>query len=61
MNDQNIPESLREVWRWKEAVAKEWEGLSPKELIRHINETSERLLREQGIVLPRHHAAKPRK
>ena len=61
MNDKNIPESLREVWRWKEAVAKEWEGLSPKELIRHINETSERLLREHGIVLPRRHATKLRK
>jgi len=61
MDDKNIPESLREVWRWKEAVAKEWEGLSPKELVRHINERGEQILREHGITLPRRQPARPRK
>jgi len=61
MNDKNIPESLREVWRWKEAVAKKCEGLSTEQLIRRIKETSEQLLREHGLVLPHLPAAKRRK
>jgi hypothetical protein len=60
MDDKNIPESLREVWRWKDAVAKKHEGLTTEELVRTINETSERILREHGIVLRRRYAAKRR-
>lgn len=61
MNDEKIPESLREVWRWKEAVAKECEGLTDEEIVRKMNETSEQILREQGVVLPRRYPAKSRK
>jgi hypothetical protein len=61
MDDKNIPESLREVWRWKDAVAKELEGLSNEEIVRKINETSERFLSEHGIVLSRRLAVKRQK
>jgi len=59
MNDESIPESLREVWRWKDAVSKECEGLTDEQIVRKMNETSERLLSEHGIVLPRSPAAIP--
>lgn len=61
MNDKNIPESLREVWRWKDAVAKEYEGLADEQIVRKMNETSEQFLNEHGIVLPRRSAAERRK
>lgn len=47
------PESLREVWEWKEAVAREYEGLSAEEMMRRMEESSNASLREFGITLPR--------
>jgi hypothetical protein len=62
MNDDKlIPESLREVWRWKEAVAKEYEGLSDEETVRRMNEKAERFMKEHGLVLPRRPAARGRR
>ena len=53
MNDPLISESLREVWRWKEKVAREYEGLSKQEVVRRMNEEAERIMCERGIRLPR--------
>ena len=53
MSKLPVPESLREVWRWKEAVAKEYAGLSRSEIARKLNETADRLLAERGITLRR--------
>lgn len=53
MNEKLIPESLREVWRWKEEIAREDEGLSRAEVVRKMNEFARQVQRERGVVLPR--------
>ena len=53
MNNPLVPESLREVWRWKEKVAREYEGLPKQEVVRRMNEEAERIMRERDIRLPR--------
>lgn len=53
MNESIIPESLREVWRWKESVARKYADLSAQERIRRMNEVADRFLAEHGIALRR--------
>jgi len=52
LNDPSVPESLKEVWRWKIASRERHKGKTLKQMIKDINESGERLLRERGIVLP---------
>ncbi|MDI6803683.1 MAG: hypothetical protein QME58_07535 [Bacteroidota bacterium] len=43
--------SLIEVWKWKEAVFYDIQGLSEKELIEKITTDAEKLLKENNIKL----------
>jgi hypothetical protein len=43
--------SLVEVWKWKEAVFFDTQGLSEKELVEKISINAEKLLKENNINL----------
>jgi len=61
LNENLISESLREVWRWKESVARKYAGLSPKEQIRRMNEDAEKLMAKYGLKLRRCSSRRRRK
>ena len=52
-DDNLIPESLREVWRWKEAVARKYGGLESADLVQRMNDAADRIMRENNLNLPR--------
>jgi hypothetical protein len=39
---------MEEVWRWKEEVAKEVEGMSPQQRIAYYNQAEQRLAEKTG-------------
>ncbi len=54
-NDPTVPESLKEVWRWKEACyAKHRDAVDNKEYSKRVAESANRMLKKWGIELRRH-------
>jgi hypothetical protein len=50
-----VSKSLQEVWRWKEEVARDTEGMSVQELLDYFSKSAERLEKKTGkkLDLPR--------
>jgi hypothetical protein len=52
---------MQEVWRWKEEVARETEGMTAQELIAYYKKAEQRLAEKTGKKLELRHATRPRK
>jgi hypothetical protein len=44
----SVSKMMEEVWRWKEEVAKEIEGMTSQERIAYFNQAEERLAEKTG-------------
>ena len=44
----SVSKMMEEVWRWKEEVAKEIEGMSSQERIAYYNQAEQRLAEKTG-------------
>jgi hypothetical protein len=55
---------MEEVWRWKDEVAKETEGMTPQEVIAYFHQAERRFLEKTGggeLDLPRMPALRARR
>jgi hypothetical protein len=59
MKDETVPESLREVWAWKERVAGEMAGMTPQQRADYLEEGLREFEKQAGFKLPV--AGKPRR
>jgi hypothetical protein len=53
--------AMEEVWRWKEEVARETEGMTSQERIAYFQQAEQRLAEKTGEKLEFRHATRRRK
>jgi hypothetical protein len=53
--------TMKEVWRWKEEVARETKGMTPEELMAYYRKAEERLAKKTGKKLDLRHVTRRHK